>query len=293
MKTKLFAGLMAATLAFTVVPMGTAPAQAAEVDAYKLDGYAINQNDNDEISVGDNVYAAGWLTDANGKDVDKDKWTFVDQEWFDNGNIDTLFYSDYNDIKEAEKDMVAFSGKVPEEAFGKNVYNYCGAYLLTDNQNAVWAYVPSKYHVTHWDDSKSYTVDRNDDGKSVTVFTIKNTKKSGKTITFPSSIKIGGKDYKIVKIGDYALDNGKGTGLSAVTFPSTINTIGKEAFKGAENLKTITVKGNLKNIGKNAFSGINKKAVFKIKATESNYKKIVNKIKKAGAPKTATYKRIK
>ena len=92
---------------------------------------------------------------------------------------------------------------------------------------------------------------------------------------------------------DYALDNGKGTGLSAVTFPSTINTIGKEAFKGAENLKTITVKGNLKNIGKNAFSGINKKAVFKIKATESNYKKIVNKIKKAGAPKTATYKRIK
>lgn len=232
MKTKLFAGLMAATLAFTVVPMGTAPAQAAEVDAYKLDGYAINQNDNDEISVGDNVYAAGWLTDASGKDVDKDKWTFVDQEWFDNGNIDTLLYSDYNDIKEAEKDMVAFSGKVSEEAFGKNVYNYCGAYLLTDNQNAVWAYVPSKYHVTHWDDSKSYTVDRNDDGKSVTVFTIKNTKKSGKTITFPSSIKIGGKDYKIVKIGDYALDNGKGTGLSAVTFPSTINTIGKEAFKG-------------------------------------------------------------
>ena len=47
MKTKLFAGLMAATLAFTVVPMGTAPAQAAEVDAYKLDGYAINQNNND------------------------------------------------------------------------------------------------------------------------------------------------------------------------------------------------------------------------------------------------------
>ena len=63
--------------------------------------------------------------------------------------------------------------------------------------------------------------------------------------------------------------------------------------EGAENLKTITVKGNLKSIGKNAFVGINKKAIFKIKATESNYKKIVNKIKKAGAPKTATYKRIK
>ena len=49
----------------------------------------------------------------------------------------------------------------------------------------------------------------------------------------------------------------------------------------------------MKSIGKNAFSGINKKAVFKIKATKANYKKIVSKIKKAGAPKTVTYKRIK
>lgn len=62
-----------------------------------------------------------------------------------------------------------------------------------------------------------------------------------------------------------------GTGLTAVTLPSTINTIGKEAFKGAKNLKSITIKGNLKSVGNNAFSGINKKAVFKIKATEANY----------------------
>ena len=293
MKTKLFAGLMAVTLAFTAVPMGVVSVQAAEIDAYTLDVSAVNQNSNNEISVGDNVYASGWLVDASGKSLDNDKWNFVQQEWFDNGEIDSLFYSDYDDIKDAEKDMVAFSGKVPEEAFGKTVYEYCGAYLFTDDKNAVWAYAPSKYHVTKWDDSKSYTVDRNNDGKSVTVFTIQNSKKTGKKITFPSSIKVNGKNYKITDIGNYALDNEKGTGLTAVTLPSTINTIGKEAFKGAKNLKSITIKGNLKSVGNNAFSGINKKAVFKIKETEANYKKIVKRIKKAGAPKTVTYKRIK
>lgn len=293
MKTKLLAGLMAATLIFAAVPKGQASLYAAEVDAYTLKVDAVNQNDSYEISVGDSVYAEGWLTDANGQNLDVDKWAFVQQEWFEKGNIDTYFYSDYDNIKEAENDMVAFSGTVPEEAFGKTVYHYCGAYLVKDTQNAVFTYAPSKYNVTQWDRTKSYTVDRNDDGKSVTVFTIQNSKKSGKKITFPSSMKINGKAYKITSIGDYALENDKGTGLTEVTLPSTITSIGKEAFKGAKNLKTITIKGNVKSIGKNAFSGVNKKAVFKIKATEANYKKIVSKIKKAGAPKTATYKRVK
>ena len=64
-------------------------------------------------------------------------------------------------------------------------------------------------------------------------------------------------------------------------------------FKNAKNLKNITIKGNVKYVGENAFQGINKKAVFKIKATKANYKKIVSRIKKSGAPKTVTYKRIK
>ena len=293
MKKKLFASLMAVTLIFTAVPMGIISVNAAEIDTYTLKADAINQNNNYEISVGDDVYVSGSLADANGKEMDNDKWDFVEQEWLDNEKIDSAFYSDYDNIKDAENDMVAFSGKVPEDAFGKTIYKYCGAYLLTDNENAVWTYALSKYHVTRWDSSKTYTVDRNGDGKSVTVFTIQNSKKSGKKITFPSNIKVGGKEYKINTIGDYALNNENGTGLIAVTLPSTINTIGKEAFKEAKNLKTITVKGNLKSVGNNAFLGINKKAVFKIKATETNYKKIVNKIKKAGTPKTVTYKRIK
>lgn len=293
MKRKLLTGLLATALAITALPSGTTTAQAAEVDSYTLQANVINANDNYEVSVGDNIYVSGLLLDENQQTIDSDKWNFVNQEWFNENDIDTCFYSDYNNIEDAEKDMVAFDGTIPEEAFGKNVYKYCGAFLSSDDTHAVFAYAPSKYHVTHWDNSKTYTVDRNDDGNSVTVFTIQNSKKIGKKLTFPSSIKINKKSYKITTIGNYAIDNSNGTGITEVTLPSTIQSIGKEAFKGAKNLKSITIKGNVKSVGENAFHGINKKAVFKIKATKKNYNKIVKKIKKAGVSKTVTFKRIK
>ena len=78
-----------------------------------------------------------------------------------------------------------------------------------------------------------------------------------------------------------------------MTIPSTVKKIGKEAFKGAKNLKTITIKGNVTSIGKDAFSGINSKATFKIKATKTNYNKIVSRIKKSGVAKTVKFQRIK
>ncbi|MDY6156460.1 MAG: leucine-rich repeat protein [Agathobacter sp.] len=293
MKRKLLTGLLATALAITALPSGTTTAHAAEVDSYTLQGNVINANDNYEVSVGDNVYVSGLLLDENQQAIDSDKWNFVNQEWFDENDIDIYFYSDYNNIEDAEKDMVAFNGTIPEEAFGKNVYKYYGAFLSSDDTHAVFAYAPSKYHVTHWDNSKTYTVDRNDDGNSVTVFTIQNSKKIGKKLTFPSSIKINKKSYKITTIGNYAIDNSNGTGITEVTLPSTIQNIRKEAFKGAKNLKSITIKGNVKSVGENAFQGINKKAVFKIKATKKNYNKIVKKIKKAGVSKTVTFKRIK
>ena len=81
--------------------------------------------------------------------------------------------------------------------------------------------------------------------------------------------------------------------LKAVTIPATVKSIGKEAFVNAKDLKTITINGNVTKIGANAFKGINKKAVFKIKTASSNYKKIVSKIKKAGAPKSVTFKIVK
>lgn len=294
MKTKLLAGLLTASLAFTVIPNGIHTVQAAEIDAYSFRASAINQNEQYEISVGDNLYEYGWLFDADNEYVDSDKWDLVQADWFEKNDVHRFYYSDLPYIEDSDSDFVVpFDNTVPEAAFGKYVHVYCGGFLLSDTDNALWTYAPSKYYVTKWDSSKSYTVNDNGDDKSVTVFTIQNSKKSGKKINIQSSIKVNGKKYKITGIGDYALNNSEGTGLTTVTLPSTITSIGKEAFKDAKNLKTITINGNVKSIGKNAFSGINKKAVFKIKATKANYKKIVSKIKKAGAPKTVTYKNIK
>ena len=80
--------------------------------------------------------------------------------------------------------------------------------------------------------------------------------------------------------------------LKSVVLHSGITWIGEKAFQGAKNLKTITIQGNLKGVGKNAFKDVNKKVVFKIKASEKNYKKIVKLIKKSGVPKTVTFKRV-
>lgn len=71
------------------------------------------------------------------------------------------------------------------------------------------------------------------------------------------------------------------------------NIKSRNSFYKAGKLKTVTIQGNVKSVGKNAFAGINKKAVIKIKTSNSNYKKIVKLIKKSGAPKTVTYKRVK
>lgn len=292
MKRKFLTGVLAAVLAFTAIPTESVVVQAAEIDGYKLQAEAVNQDYGEEISVGDQVFAYGSLIDTAGQEVATDKWKFVTDDWFIDFDMKVNYYSDYDNLEQAEKNMVAFDGVVPEEAFGKFIYKNAGAYLDSEPSTAVVNYSPSRYRVTKWDNSKTYTVDCYQDN-TIRVFTIKNSKKSGKKVTFPSKMKINGKSYKLDAIGDYAIENETGTGIVAVTLPSTITSIGKESFKNAKNLKNITIKGNVKYVGENAFQGINKKAVFKIKATKANYKKIVSRIKKSGAPKTVTYKRIK
>ena len=147
------------------------------------------------------MYEYGWLFDADNEYVDSDKWSLVQADWFEKNDVHRFYYSDLPYIEDSDSDFVVpFDNTVPEAAFGKYVHVYCGGYLLSDTDNALWAYAPSKYHVTKWDSSKSYTVNDNGDDKSVTVFTIQNSKKSGKKINIQSSIKVNGKKYKITGI---------------------------------------------------------------------------------------------
>lgn len=79
-----------------------------------------------------------------------------------------------------------------------------------------------------------------------------------------------------------------------MTVPKTVTTIKKNAFKGCKELSQITIYGDtLEKIESGAFSGISKKATFTIRTSDkAKYKKIVKKIKKAGA-KNAKFKRKK
>lgn len=142
--------------------------------------------------------------------------------------------------------------------------------------------------ITSWGGTENITFSSNGDGKSVHVYSIYQNKANNARV--PSAITIAGKSYKVTSIGYLALSN---MNLKSITIPSTVTSIEEKAFYKASKLKSITILGKLKNVEKKAFAGINKKAVIKIKASASDYKKIVKLIKKSGAPKTVTYKRIK
>lgn len=297
MKRKLLAGLLAAVLAITTIPfMGnnTLYAQAEEVtEEYVMEATMKNQDGREEISVGDELLPTAVLYDANGEGVPVDDWEFISESIFEQIGYSVQFYSENKSkiYSDTDSDRIAFSGTVPEEAFGKYAYYLTGGYLISDEDKLGIDLAVSEYPVTSYCGTKHTTFMKK--GDNATVFTIFNSDSSFK-LTIPSSVKANGKSYKVTEIGEYALENDKGTkGLTSVTIPSTVKKIGKEAFKGAKNLKTITIKGNVTSIGKNAFSGINSKATFKIKATKTNYNKIVSRIKKSGVAKTVKFQRIK
>lgn len=90
------------------------------------------------------------------------------------------------------------------------------------------------------------------------------TKNSVKTVTIPDTIKAGGKTYKVVSIGDYAL-NDSGRTLKKVTIGRNVICIGKMAFRYAGKLKTMTIKTThltKENVKLASFHALNKKVTI-------------------------------
>ena len=99
-------------------------------------------------------------------------------------------------------------------------------------------------------------------------------------VTVPSTVKVNGVKYSVVKIeakafagnkklqsvtiGKNVTDIGTGafkgcTKLKVVKFPSNLSVLGKNSFEGCENLKAVTISSSsLKKIGESAFKGCKK-----------------------------------
>ena len=106
----------------------------------------------------------------------------------------------------------------------------------------------------------------------------------------PRKVTVNGTTYAVTEIAANAMQNN--TSMATVTIGDNITSIGKNAFTGAEKLKRVTIKGNVTSVGQGAFNGINKKAVIKIQASESDYQKLVKRIKRSGVADTVTFQQI-
>jgi len=122
-----------------------------------------------------------------------------------------------------------------------------------------------------------------------TVMLMGTTKKQAKVV-IRSTVKIGGKSFKVTAINNKAFWKNKT--IRKLTIPASVTKIGKQAFYGCSKLKTITIssaKLKSKNVGAKAFKGIYKKAVIKVpKSKLKTYKKL---LKSKGVPSKATIKK--
>ncbi len=117
--------------------------------------------------------------------------------------------------------------------------------------------------------------------KGGTVTYVKSTNSKATKVTIPSTVKIDGITYKVTAIGANAFKSN--TKIKTLVIGSNIESIGKNAFYGAKNLKSVTIKTaklTSKKLGSKSFSKLNSKAVIKVPSKQlKNYRTI---LKKAG-----------
>ena len=111
-----------------------------------------------------------------------------------------------------------------------------------------------------------------------TVEYVGSAKKTCTTVYIPATIKVGGKDYKVVSIKAGALKGNKD--LIKVTIGKNVKTIGKKAFYGCKDLKRIIIESKgltSKSVAKDAFKQISSKGdVIVPKSKYASYKSILS-----------------
>lgn len=178
----------------------------------------------------------------------------------------------YKNNKNIGKASIVISGK------GNYTGTITKTFNITVKKGKVYKVGNYKYKITNAATNGKGTV------------TLTGTTKKRATVVIKSTVKIGGKSFKVTAIGDKAFRKNKT--IKKLTIPSSVTKIGKQAFYGCSKLKTITIhsmKLKSKNIGTKAFKEIYKKAVIKVpKAKLKTYKKL---LKAKGVSAAATIKK--
>ena len=111
----------------------------------------------------------------------------------------------------------------------------------------------------------------------------------GEKVTIPENIELDGMKRVVKSIGKNALKGNKT--VKSVEIGENITTICSGAFKNCKNLELIVLTGSIKTIYKNAFKGIARNAKFVIRASEEDFARIVELIKKSGVDESVTFER--
>ena len=152
---------------------------------------------------------------------------------------------------------------------GKGKYNgsVTKKFRITVQKNAVYTVSRLKYKISNADTS----------GKGTVVFTGATDKAARKTLTIPTTVKIGGKSFRVTAIGTSAMSGAKK--LTTVKIGANIMTVGAKAFYGCSKLSNVTIfstKLTTAKTGANAFKGIRSNCRFKVPASRvSAYKKLL------------------
>lgn len=152
---------------------------------------------------------------------------------------------------------------------GKGKYNgsVTKKFRITVQKNAVYAVSRLKYKISNADTS----------GKGTVVFTGAADKAARKALTIPTTVKIGGKSFRVTAIGTSAMSGAKK--LTTVKIGANIMTVGAKAFCGCSKLSNVTIfstKLTTAKTGANAFKGIRSNCRFKVPASRvSAYKKLL------------------
>ena len=130
----------------------------------------------------------------------------------------------------------------------------------------------------------SYTVNKADMAKLISM------EDDREEIIIPEQITVEEESYPVAYIRKNTLRDREE--LQSVIMGENIIAIVKNAFRGDSQLKNIELTGSVIRIGKNAFNGIAKDAVFRIRASEEDFERVVALIKAAGVEETVVFERI-